>query len=95
MVIGHVAMRGHKRNKQRRKEQLSSHFGVESGSGVGGGGGGFGVGVRKSNSREKKSDFSLDFPVFGPSNFIGPRRKVLLRGKGYAWAPVLGSFGKL
>ena len=85
MVIGHVAMRGHKRNKQRRKEQFSSHFGVESGSGGG----------RKSNSREKKSDFSLDFPVFGPSNFIGPRSKVFLRGKGYAWAPVLRSFDKL
>ena len=63
---------------------------------VGGGGGGGGGGERrKSNSREKKFDFSLDFLVFGPSNFIGPRSKVFLRGKGYAWAPVLGSFDKL
>ena len=46
----------------------------------------------KSNSRERKSNFSLDFPVFVPSDFIGPRSKVVLGGKGYAWAPVLGSF---
>ena len=34
--------------------------------------------------RERKSNFSLDFPVFGPSVLDGPRRKVVLRGKGYA-----------
>ena len=42
--------------------------------------------------RERKSNLSLDFPVFGPPVLIGPRRKVVLRGKGYAWAPVLESF---
>ena len=41
---------------------------------------------------ERKSNFSLDFPSFGPSVLVEPRRKVVLRGKGYAWAPVLGSF---
>ena len=33
--------------------------------------------------------------MFGPSDFVGPRSKVDLRCKGYAWAPVLGSFVKL
>ena len=45
-----------------------------------------------SNSRERRSNFSLDFPAYGPSDRFGPRRKVVLRGEGYAWAPVLGSF---
>ena len=45
-----------------------------------------------SNSREKSSNFSLDFPAFGPSDCVGPRIKVVLRSKGYAWTPVLGSF---
>ena len=36
-----------------------------------------------SNSRERKCDFSLDFPA--------SRSKVVLRGKGYAWAPILWS----
>ena len=53
---------------------------------------GGGGGEWKSNSRERKSNFSLDFPVFGPSDFIRPRNKVVLHGKGYAWAPVLLSF---
>ena len=43
-------------------------------------------------SRERKSNFSLDFLVFGQSVLVEPRSKVVLRGKGYAWAPVLGSF---
>ena len=51
--------------------------------------------MRKSNSRERKSNFSLDFPAFGPSIRVGPRSKVVLRCKGYAWAPVLWSFEKL
>ena len=55
----------------------------------GGGGGGGGGGL---NSRERSSNFSLDFSASGPSNRVGPRSKVVLRGKGYAWAPVLGSF---
>ena len=42
--------------------------------------------------RKRNSNFSLDFPVFGPSDFVGPRSKVVVRGKGYAWAPVLWSF---
>ena len=42
--------------------------------------------------RERKSNFSLDFPVFGPSVLVGPRSKVVLLGKSYAWALVLWSF---
>ena len=46
----------------------------------------------KSNSRERVSNLSLDFPAFGSSVLIELRNKVVLRGKGYVWAPVLGSF---
>ena len=42
--------------------------------------------------RERKSNFSLDFPVFGHSVLVGPRSKVILHGKGYMWAPVLEIF---
>ena len=49
----------------------------------------------KSDSRERVSKFSLDFPTFGPSVLVGPRSKVVLRGKGYARASVLGSFNIL
>ena len=49
----------------------------------------------KSNSRERKSNFSLDFPVSESSDLFGSRSKVVLRGKGYAWAPIFGSFDKL
>ena len=49
----------------------------------------------KSNSKERKSNFSLDFLVFGQSVLVGPRSKVVLRHKGYTWAPVLWSFDKL
>ena len=45
----------------------------------------------KSDYRERVSNFSLDFPAIGLSVFVGPRSKVVLRGKGYAWAPVLWS----
>ena len=45
--------------------------------------------------RERVCNFSLGFPAFGPSDFFGPRSKVVLRGEGYAWAPVSGSFDKL
>ena len=78
---------GQNGNKMKRKRDIFSYFGV--GRAVrGGGGGGGGV----SNSRERSFNFSLDFPAFGPSDRIGLRSKVVLRGKGYAWAPVLGSF---
>ena len=42
--------------------------------------------------RERKSNFSIDFPMLRPSILVGSRSKIVLRGKGYAWAPVLGSF---
>ena len=45
-----------------------------------------------SNSIERSSNFSLDFPAFGQSDRVGPRSKVVLRSKGYVWAPVLGNF---
>ena len=45
--------------------------------------------------RERKCNFSLDFPAFGPSVHVGLRSKVVLRSKGYAWASVLWSFDKL
>ena len=49
----------------------------------------------KSDSRERVSNFSLDFSDFGPSVLVRPRSKVAIRCKGYAWALVLGSFNKL
>ena len=45
--------------------------------------------------RERVRDFSLDFWLIRPSEFFGARRKVVLRGKAYAWTPVLGCFDKL
>ena len=39
--------------------------------------------------------FSLRSRAIGQSNFDGARRKVVLRGEGNAWAPVLRSFDKL
>ena len=44
--------------------------------------------------RERKCNSSLEFSAFGLSDRFGPRRKVVLRGEGYAWAPVLRSFEK-
>ena len=41
--------------------------------------------------RERKCDFSLHFSAFRPSVLFGVRSKVVLRGKGYAWAPILWS----
>ena len=38
--------------------------------------------------RERRSGFSLRSRAIGPSDFFGPRRKVALRGKDYAWALV-------
>ena len=37
----------------------------------------------KSDSKERVSNLSLDFPAFGPSVLVGPRSKDVLRGKGY------------
>ena len=46
----------------------------------------------KTYFRERKSNFSLDFPVFGPSVLVGGREEVGLRCKGYVWIPILWSF---
>ena len=50
--------------------------------------------VRGENifERERESNFSLDFPAFGPSVLVGARGEVGLCCKGYAWTPVLWSF---
>ena len=40
-------------------------------------------------------DFSLRSRAIELSDFVGARRKVVLRGEDYTWAPVLGSFDKL
>ena len=50
------------------------------------------VGFSSFRERERESYFSLDFPSFGSSVRFGPRSKVVLRGKGYAWAPILWTF---
>ena len=42
--------------------------------------------------RERESNLSLDFPMFGPSVLVGAKGEVDLRCKGYAWTPVLWSF---
>ena len=47
------------------------------------------------NFRESVSNFSLDFLAIGPSVSGEARSKVAPHDKGYAWAPVLGSFDKL
>ena len=39
--------------------------------------------------------FSLDLWLIRPSDFFGPRRKVVLCIEDNAWAPVLRSFDKL
>ena len=44
---------------------------------------------------ERECGFSLDFRAIRPSEFFGTRRNVALRGKAYAWTPVLRSFKKL
>ena len=45
--------------------------------------------------KERNSNFSLEFPVIGPSNSSEPRDKVAPHGKSYAYAPILWSFDKL
>ena len=73
--------RGDKRGIKEKKKSISSLIFLEYDSGGG-----------KSNARERKSNFSLDFLAFGPSVRVGPRSKVVLRYKGYAWTSVLWSF---
>ena len=51
--------------------------------------------MRVFESRGRKCAFSLDFRPIGPSVLDEARRKVVLRGEGYAWAPVSVSFDKL
>ena len=46
-------------------------------------------------SIERVCDFSLRSRAIGPSDFVRPRRKVVLRKEGFAWVPILGSFDKL
>ena len=41
------------------------------------------------------SDFSLRLRAIRPSDFFGPRRKVVLRIEDNAWAPVSWIFDKL
>ena len=41
------------------------------------------------------SDFYLRFRAIGPSDFFGPRRKVVLRSEGFAWVPVSLIFDRL
>ena len=48
-----------------------------------------------SNSRERTSDFSLEYRAIRPSAVFETRRKAALRGEGFAWVPDLGSFLKL
>ena len=43
--------------------------------------------------RESVSTFFLDFIVIGQANSVEARSKVGLHCKGYAWVPVLWSFG--
>ena len=49
----------------------------------------------ETNSRERKSNFSLDLPAFGPSVSGEARSKVAPHDKGYAWAPVFVEFRQL
>ena len=53
----------------KRENNFSSLFGAKSSSGGG---------------NQIQSNFSLDFTVLGQSVLVGPRSKVVLRGKGYA-----------
>ena len=75
-----MASEGQNGNKMKRKIDLFSDFGA--GRAVKG----------DSNSRERSSNLSLDFPAFRPSVRVGSRSKVVLRGKSYAWALILWSF---
>ena len=75
-----MAMRTKGGINEKKKNKLFSHFGW----------------IRKWREeigfRERKSNFSLDFPAFVTSVIVGPRGKVALHCNGYPWAPVLRSF---
>ena len=43
----------------------------------------------------RERDFSLNFWAIRPSEFVGTRRKVVLREEAYAQTPILRSFVKL
>ena len=45
--------------------------------------------------RERTSSFSLEYREIRLSAIFGARGKTVLRGKGFAWVPDLGSFFKL
>ena len=51
--------------------------------------------MRYFGFRERVCNFSLDLSEIRPSAVFETRRKVALRGKGFAWVPDLGSFLKL
>ena len=51
-------------------------------------------GYGRYDFRERRT-YSLDFWEIRPSEFVGTRRKTVLRDEAYAWAPVLGVFDKL
>ena len=66
-------MKGHKRIKTKEKRTILFFILAEYVQWRG-----------KSDSRERKSNFSLDFPAFKLSVLVGPRRKVVLRvGTGF------------
>ena len=48
-----------------------------------------------SSFRERVSSFSLSFCTIRPLALFEARRKVALRGKGYAWVPNLRSLDKI
>ena len=52
-------------------------------------------GYGRSDFRERRTSFCLDFREIRSSKFVGTRKKVALRIVAYAWAPVLRSFDKL
>ena len=43
----------------------------------------------------RRCAFSLRSRLIRPSDFFGARRKVVLRGEGNSWAPVLRIFDKI
>ena len=45
--------------------------------------------------RERRYHFSLKSWVIQPSDSFELRKKVVLRGEGYSWIPILRSFDKL
>ena len=45
--------------------------------------------------RERERDFSLRFREIRQSEFVGTRRKAVLRSEDFTWVPVLRSFDKL